>query len=304
MISLGRCWLDLKRDLKRGWSASYHDYQTKPLIEKWAWPYWNEVPMPVPVHVLTGVNDWQICAWMLATWLTFTEQTWRIVIHDDGTLPTAAKKTLATIFKTARFISRAESDPAMDKLLRHFPLCHDYRAKHPLAQKIFDIPHFCDSDRFIILDSDLLFYRYPTEIMQWVTGNSNDCLFNEDVAESSLLTGQSAWEDLGVKLWPRVNSGLCLLQKSAIDLEFCERALGETSILKGHIWRVEQTLIALCASRHGRGGLLPKNYEVSLAKNASSDVIMRHYVGAVRDLLYSEGLAKLAPVLLSKEDRG
>lgn len=302
MISLGRLWLNLRRDMNRGWSASYHDYKTKPRIVNWTWPYWNEAPMPVPVHVLTGANDWQLCAWMLASFFTFTEQTWRVVIHDDGTLPATARKSLGTLFKTARFVPRADADPAMDKHLRPFPFCHEYRTKHPLSQKIFDIPYFCDSDRIIILDSDILFYRYPGEIMQWVTGNSQECWFNEDVAESSLISQKDAWDDLGVKLWPRVNSGLCLLQKSAIDLEFCERALGETSIMKGHIWRIEQTLMALCASRHGRGGLLPKTYEVSLGKAASSDAVTRHYVGAVRNRFYGEGLAKLGPVLLPKED--
>jgi hypothetical protein len=302
MISPGRLLLFLRRDIKRGWAASYHDYKTKPRITEWKWPYWNETPMPVPVHVLTGANDWHLCAWMLASWFTFTEQTWRVVIHDDGTLPPTAKKTLSTLFKTARFISRSDADPAMDKLLRPFPFCHEYRTKHPLSQKIFDIPHFCDSERFIILDSDILFYRYPSEIMQWVTSDSKECWFNEDCAEANLISTKDAWDDLGVKLWPRVNSGLCLLQKNAIDLEFCERALGETSILKGHIWRIEQTLIALCGSRTCRGGLLPKTYEVTLAKNASSDTIARHYVGAVRDRFYAEGLAKLAPVLLTKEE--
>ena len=302
MISLGRLWLNLRRDIKRGWSASYHDRHTKPRIATWNWPYWNESPMPVPVHVLTGANDWELCAWMLASWFTFTEETWRVVIHDDGTLPAIARKTLSTLFKTCRFVSRADADPAMEKLLRPFPFCQEYRTKHPLSQKIFDIPHFCDSDRLIILDSDILFYRHPTEIMAWVNGSTNDCWFNEDCAEASIISAENAWEDLGVKLWPRVNSGCCLLQKSAIDLEFCERALGETSITKGHIWRIEQTLIALCASRHGRGGLLPKTYEVTLSKTASSDVIMRHYVGAVRDYFYSEGLAKLAPILLPKEE--
>jgi hypothetical protein len=90
------------------------------------------------------------------------------------------------------------------------------------------------------------------------------------------------------------------MAKAAMDLEFCERSLGETSILKGHIWRVEQTLFALCASRHGKGGLLPKSYEVSLAKEASSDGIARHYVGAVRDRFYAEGLKRLRDILLIK----
>lgn len=302
MISLGRLWWLLKRDIKRGFGASYHDYKTKPRIAEWAWPFWNEAPQPVPVHVLTGAKDWELCAWMLASFFHFTEQTWNIVIHDDGTLTSAIGTQFKKLFKSVRIISRDEADTKMDRLLLPFPFCHDYRNKHPLALKIFDMAQFCESDRFIVFDSDVLFFNYPREITNWVSKNASECWFNEDAEEGSLITTEHAWSDLGVTLWPRVNSGLCLLSKAAIDLEFCERALGETSILKGHIWRVEQTLFALCASRHGKGGLLPKTYEVSLAKEASSDCIARHYVGAVRDHFFDEGLKRLRDVLLTEEE--
>jgi hypothetical protein len=92
------------------------------------------------------------------------------------------------------------------------------------------------------------------------------------------------------------------MAKPAIDLDFCERALGETSITKGHVWRIEQTLLALCASRYGKGGLLPKTYEVSLGKHSAENVIARHYVGAVRDRFYGEGLKRLRDILLAKEE--
>jgi hypothetical protein len=302
MISPGRLWWLLRRDIKRGFTASIHDYKTKPRIAEWLWPFWSETPQSVPVHVLTGKSDWQLCAWMLASWFTATEETWRVVIHDDGTLPEEARSVLKKLFKTARFISRDEADAKMDRVLAAHPLCHDYRNKHPLALKIFDMAQHCDSDRFIVLDSDVLFFSHPREIVQWAMGRSEDCWFNEDVDEGSLITKQHALDDLGVKLWSRVNSGLCLLAKAALDLDFCERALGETSILKGHIWRVEQTLFALCASRFGKGGLLPKTYEVSLGKTASTDCISRHYVGAVRDRFYGEGLHRLRDVLLVKEE--
>ena len=109
---------------------------------------------------------------------------------------------------------------------------------------------------------------------------------------------KEAEEELEVKLWPKVNTGLCLITKSAMDLDFCDRVLAQTSILRGHIWRIEQTLYALCASRAGKGGLLPPEYEVSLRKRASPDAVARHYVGAVRDRFYSEGVARLHGVLL------
>ena len=300
-MSPGRLWWLLRRDLKRGWKASYFDYRVRPRIGEWEWPYWHETPQTVPIHVLTGEKDWELCAWMLASWFHFTEDTWRVCIHDDGTLPSEAQARLLKLFPQARIISRDDADARMDKLLAAFPLCHDYRNRHPLALKIFDIPALSDAKRIIVLDSDVLFFSYPHEIMHWVVNESLECWFNADVAEGSLISEKDARDDLAVKLWPKVNSGLCLLVREALDLEFCEKALGETNILQGHIWRVEQTLYALCASRFGRGGLLPPTYEVSLRKNAADTAIARHYVGAVRDRFYAEGIKRLHPVLLAPE---
>jgi hypothetical protein len=301
MISPGRLFYLLRRDLRRGWDASYHAHKTLPRIDEWSWPFWSEKPQTVPVHVLTGANDWQLAAWMLASWFEFSEYAWPVVIHDDGTLPRDAQDTLGALFSNARFISRAESDVAMEKALKPFPFCYEYRGMHPLALKIFDIPHFAQTERFMVFDSDLLFFNYPTEIVEWATSGKDECWFNEDVAEGSLISAKEAYDELGVQLWPRVNSGLCLMAKAAIDFDFCDRALAQTTILRGHIWRVEQTLFALCAARHGKGGLLPRRYEVSLGRHASEQAVARHYVGAVRDRFYAEGLKRIAPQLLATE---
>jgi hypothetical protein len=64
---------------------------------------------------------------------------------------------------------------------------------------------------------------------------------------------------------------------------------------------VEQTLFALCASRFGKGGLLPKTYEVSLNKHSAENCVARHYVGAVRERFFGEGLKRLREALLTGE---
>ena len=188
-------------------------------------------------------------------------------------------------------------------VLKPLPFAYEYRGMHPLALKIFDMAYYCEAPRFIMLDSDVLFFNHPREIMDWTGSGAKECWFNEDIAEGSLLSESDAQEDLGVKLWPRVNSGLALITKEAIDFEFCDRALGETPILKGHMWRVEQTLFALCASRYAKGGLLPKSYEVSLGKHSAEDCVARHYVGAVRHRFFAEGMKRLRPVLLAGESK-
>lgn len=300
MISPGRLLWLVKRDLSRGLSASYHHYRTLPRIEQWYWPHWRKKIASVPVHLLTGKNDWQLAAWMLASLFHFTETVWPVVIHDDGTLPEDGRAILQSLFRNCRFIKRDEADAAMEKALRPYPMCLQYRASHPLGLKIFDMAHFAESDRFIVLDSDVLFFAPPNEILKWSRGpEPRECWFNEDAQEASLIGAVDAQDDLDVILWPRVNSGLCLIHRPAIDFDFCDHALAVTSILRGNIWRVEQTLFALCASRLGQGGLLPRTYEVSLRQNAAPNAVARHYVGAVRQRFFGEGLKRLAPLLLA-----
>lgn len=300
MITPGRLLWLLKRDFGRGLSASYHHYRTLPLIEQWYWPHWHKKISTVPVHLLTGENDWKLAAWMLASLFHFTETVWPVVVHDDGTLPEDGRAILQSLFRNCRFIKRDEADAAMEKALRPYPMCLQYRASHPLGLKIFDMAHFAESDRFIVLDSDVLFFAPPKELIAWSRGpEPRECWFNEDLQEASLISAVDAEDDLGVILWPRINSGLCLIHRPAIDFDFCDQALAVTSILRGKIWRVEQTLFALCASRFGRGGLLPRTYEVSLRRYAAPNAIARHYVGAVRQRFFGEGLKRLAPLLLA-----
>ena len=301
MISPGRLWWLFRRDLKRGWDASYHDYKTLPRIVEWSWPFWNEPAREVPIHVLTGAKDWRLSAWMLASWFQFSEHSWPIIIHDDGTLPREGGAALLRLFKSARIIPRREADAKVGRFLKAYPFCEDFRRAHPLAMKIFDVPFFTPGERFMVFDSDLLFFNHPREILEWVSVESDECWFNEDVREGSLITGGEAQEELDIKIWRRVNSGLCLLNKTAIDYDLCDRALALTSLPRGHVWRIEQTLFMLCAAARGKGGLLPRRYEVSLSRRASPDAVCRHYVGAVRDRFYAEGLKRLSSFLLTRE---
>jgi hypothetical protein len=112
LLSPGRIWNLVRRDVKRGAVAAYHDYNTLGRIEEWSWPLWGEKPHTVPVHVLTGAQDWRLAAWMLASFFHATELAWPVVVHDDGTLPDEARKTLERLFTGTRVISRAEADAA------------------------------------------------------------------------------------------------------------------------------------------------------------------------------------------------
>ena len=294
-----RIWKTVRRDMKRGWSAAYHEYKTLPKIETWHWPFWGEKPHTIPVHVLADEAGWRMAAWALASWFCASGIGWPVVLHDDGTLSDHARAVFARMFGgLLRIVPREEADAELALRLTEFPFCGEFRNATGVARKAFDTAHFTDGDHFIVLDPGVLFFQEPREIRAWADVRAERCWFDEDAVESSIITVAEARDELGVKLWRRVAAGICLLWKPAVDLDFCDRTLAQTSILQGSPERIANTLLALCASQHGEGGLLPKSYEVSPDRHAAKDAIARHYSGAERDRFFSDGLDRIRESVL------
>ena len=91
MSSAGKFLSFLRSDKTRGLEASRPVRAILGRIQEWSWPFHNEAAKTVPVHVLAGKYTWRPAAWMLASWFEFSEHSWPIVIHDDGTLPDEAR---------------------------------------------------------------------------------------------------------------------------------------------------------------------------------------------------------------------
>jgi hypothetical protein len=288
---LQKIWWRIQRDYKRGWQATYHNYSTLPRIVDWRFPYWALEPHPVSVHVQTCGEDWLLAAWALATWFWRTKRNWNVFIHDDGTLPDEAGMQLREIFPNVTIVRCEEADEKVLPALQDMPLARRFRASHPVGRKVFDAAEFASGPRYILLDSDVLFFRRPEEILNWTDNPNDECWFIQGTDEHSLVTLEVARDLFGVNLWPWVNTGICLMQKAALDTAFCERVLER--LPQTNPPSVARTLFTLCASRHDRGGLLSPRYEVAGAARGASDVVARHYPGALRDLFYGRGLRRL-----------
>src|SRR5262249_52432395 len=117
-------------------------------------------------------------------------------------------------------------------------------------------------------------------------------LFNADDCPSYTVEPDAVRELARVELKPLINSGLALIHRPSLRLDWIEEFLQLPSILEGHFWRIEQTLYALCSSRFGVE-LLPKDYQVRLNKELGTSPC-RHYVGVIRHWMYCEGLRSLS----------
>ncbi len=241
------------------------------------------------VHVLTSRVDWLPLIWTLRTFYRATGRSFRLCIHDDGTVPPFATTELRRQFPDARIVTRVTADLRLAADLIGAPACAAHRAKNPLLLKAFDFAAFLESDRLIVLDSDLLFFRAPTALLACLerdTGPRNS--FNRDWRYGYSV----AWEELAAHapkpVESMINSGLGAVQRSALSVAWCEEYFNRFPTLPSHPHRIEQTLIALCVARAGHE-MLPAEYDVHDGPTNFARP-MRHYSGSFRVRLYTEGM--------------
>jgi len=300
MISPGRIVYLARRRLALGFRHWVAEAILQQRILDWKisadWPQ-----ATVPIHLLASRHDWRMALWMLASFHHFTKRRWPVVLHEDGSLGDEELEIFAGLFPHAKVWRHSESNEVMATKLARFPRCSAYRARMPHGIKCFDIPQLAERQKFLLFDPDVLFFGAPQEILRWCEEEGDETSwFNEDFQEPSPLSARQALADLGIELWPRVNSGLCLLQRNTVsDLARMETFLAHPSLQAKNVpWRVEQTLLALSASLAGRGGLLPPNYEVSPGNSRRPGGVARHYVGCVRDRFLAEGVFDLSKLLI------
>lgn len=249
----------------------------------------QESKASVSVHMLVSSKTWHAGLLAAISFEFFTQRRWKLFIHEDGSVDEQTRRRIERVLPGVRFISRRESEEKTQLTLASYPACLRHRARHNLFLKFFDVPVFAEK-RFVFLDSDVLFFRKPQEILDWVDSESEDCFYNEDTKEKYCIPRQEIESALGIKLWPRFNSGLLLMTRQAISLELAEKLLITFEATAHHPQFFEQTLYALMASAWNCGGALPSTYEISWGFFRHKKSIARHYVGAFKhDILYLEG---------------
>ena len=181
---------------------------------------------------------------------------------------------------------------ANDKHVHHAFLLQR-RRKFFLLMKLVDLRLLARTPLVIYLDTDVLFFRHPGELVVTPADiAASPHLFMRDDYDSYCITPEKAREDLGIDLAPRANAGIMRLVIDRIDLDACERFITHPD-LNGSHWHLEQTLHALNASAQGRISLLPATYAMLSGLKDDPSLVARHYVSPIRPLLINEGITHL-----------
>ncbi|MDO8541022.1 MAG: glycosyl transferase family 2 [Opitutaceae bacterium] len=240
----------------------------------------NEAGQSLPLHLLSGNQFWYqtiFCLW------SFTRQTRRpvaAVIYDDGSLDDHARQAMTRVFPLVRFRSKRECIERLDAHLpaTQFPVLRDRWENYPNIRKLIDV-HVAGTGWKLVLDSDLLFFRRPDFLLDWLEAPRVP-LHATDTETSYGYSRPLLRELAGTELRERVNVGLCGLRSEELDwekLEYWCRTLLER---EGTSYYLEQALVALLTA--GRECCIaPEADYVTLPQPPEAQActaVMHHYV--------------------------
>lgn len=287
---IGRLWLKFRQTFGNGVQAAWYRDIVRPRILATR-PVVADDASVAEIHVLTSANDYLNLLWALKSFYHISNRHYALCIHDDGSLTDEIRATMAKHFPAARILNRRQAELDVLATLQNYPLCRKFREANHLSPKVFDFRQYLQADRMLLLDSDVLFFTEPTELLRRIeTPDYRLNCVNGDIKSAYTVTPELARQHCDVRLTERFNSGLGLIHRESLNLEWIEEFLAIPGII-GNFWLIEQTLYALCSSRFGVE-LLPSEYDVFL-NGAAGERPSRHYVGAIRHLMYSEGMRKL-----------
>jgi hypothetical protein len=284
-----RHWLEFQEANREGWLRAWKRRRIQQRILDTP-PLTTAETGPVEVRVLTWRRDWINLIWALKSFYYFSGVDYPLFIHDGGLAPGQADQ-LQQHFPQARLIlpSAADDEVAEELRKRGLSRCLAYRQRNISTRKLFDFYLLSQADSIISIDSDIVFFRRPEELISPKALRKN--LYNKDCAYWYSLPLDDLEATFGIRPPPLVNSGLALVCRDSMDFYLMNQWLANPKLF-ADAWVTEQTLHALCSTIYGIE-LLPDSYCVATTPGLGPEMVCKHYPGFFRYYLYAEGMKHL-----------
>jgi hypothetical protein len=248
------------------------------------------------VHIITSEKDFLDAIWCIKTFYYYSHLRPGLVVHSDGSLSDKQIQLVHEHFIGSKVIKKSTSDEKMSQFLTDYPNLRKFRKRRDFycALKIFDNLNYSDSKYQLLLDSDILFFKKPTEIIHCIQNNMP--FFNSDYQDAYSPSGLNYFKTKGLKILPQINAGLLF-----IDREFYVSHLDFMNDYFGYIiskktrenvnWH-EQTLHAMLLSMCN-AHRLSRHHQIS-DQPISPLTVSHHFVNnGNRNKMYIDGLKKL-----------
>lgn len=228
--------------------------------------------------IVSSGSDLLMATWCLKTLLYFSKCKWDVWFADAGGISFKQRMLLEQHFPGIRFAARSDLDHRARQGLTGYPLSSWLRhtRKYAPALKLFDPMLNLPQGKFLLVDSDVLFFEDPHLLVDLITRNTYP-----------RGTFHFNMEPTGT-----VNSGLAVVDLSSFNLLDVESCLARMQSQRLRGWTIEQDVYTDLAT--ARSQPLPSIYAVQPVDDAMhSSLTSCHYIGVCRHQFYHQGVSRL-----------
>jgi hypothetical protein len=206
-------------------------------------------------------------------------QTFRFVAIDDGTLTEVDIALLSRVLPRIRIVRRREVEATLDTWLppARYPELRRRRQIYPHLCKLTDV-HAGGNGWKLVLDSDMLFHRRPSFLLDWLDAPDRPC-YMLDIIDAYGYSLGLLRELAGFEIPARLNVGICGLNSSDIDWDKLEHWCAELVAREGDHYLMEQAVVAMLVADKQCAIAPPSTYLVAPDREAVErpNAVLHHY---------------------------
>jgi hypothetical protein len=245
----------------------------------------------VEIAFLSGKGFWWQTLFCVVSLQTHCRMRIVPTVYDDGTFTDVTWSAFSRVVPWARLITASEIETALEAHLpsSRFPSLRSRRLSYPHLRKLTDI-HCGRSGWLAVLDSDMLFFRPPTALLDWLVAPDRPCSLVERITAYG-YSPRLMRELAGAEPPARVNVGVCGLRSDTIDWERLEYWCREMLEREGTHYFQEQALTAMLLAGQECHRFGSPDYIVlpNLTEGRRPTAALHHYVASSKRSYFQYG---------------
>ncbi|MDB4927014.1 hypothetical protein [Mucilaginibacter sp.] len=247
------------------------------------------------VYFLTGKKFWPLTAFCMYSLVKVCNNTIRPVFIDDGTLDKELIKKIKTQFPDSIVKTKEQIEVLVNELLPplKYPHINKKRTIYPHIKKLTDI-HVGSTGWKMVLDSDMLFFKHPTQVINWLKNPQQPfflfdpiCSYHYSINLMEQLSGHT--------IVPNLNVGAVGLKSELINWDKLEQWIGQLEGKEGTSYLLEQALSAMLVA--GQPILVADKMEYIVMPDKQEatrpTAILYHYVATSKQWYYKQAWKKV-----------
>lgn len=263
---------------------------------RWVPRFEYEADSELELHTICNKKDLWMLIWMLRSFLTISKLRPSIVINDDGTLDEETVKLIQSKFSNVHVMFRNETTKRIMEM-QSIPevIKHAKINGHFFLDKLINPIIFSKAKKIIITDTDILFYKFPTEVVDFISGktNHNGLVQRQVKGEEEFDLMMDSFYEEKYKLKESdvsfMNGGYLMVDREKASIDRLAEYLTHTKRPLADYF-IEMAGWACILGQLNYGFLPPERYAIKGFLN--DKMVMKHYTSPRRYEMFAYGIDK------------